>query len=354
MLVDHTIITVRSGRGGNGSSSLRREKYVPKGGPDGGDGGDGGSVVFVGDQHLDTLAPYARRRLLKAEHGEHGSNRECYGRRGTDLELPVPLGCQVFDEERDELIADIVRPGQRFIAAPGGKGGRGNVHFATPTHQTPREFEEGGEPVEVRLRLELKLIADIGLVGLPNAGKSTMLSRVSQARPKVADYPFTTLVPQLGMVDLPGERRLVLADLPGLIEGAADGAGLGHDFLRHIERTSVLLHLLDSVPPDGSDPVANYRTIRSELANFSPVLAEKPELIALNKIELVPEDERDAFVERIAGAIGFPDGERPLVVSGATGEGVRAMLEACWDSLVESRESGSDDNHAQSGWSQRP
>ena len=221
MLVDHTIITVRSGRGGNGSNSLHREKFIPKGGPDGGDGGDGGSVVLIGDPHLDTLAAYGRRRLLKAEHGEHGSKRECYGRRGADLELRVPLGSQVFDTETGDLIADIVRADQRFIAAPGGKGGRGNAHFATPTHQTPREFEEGGEPVERRLRLELKLIADVGLVGIPNAGKSTMLARVSQARPKVADYPFTTLVPQLGMVDLPGDRRLVLADLPGLIEGAA-------------------------------------------------------------------------------------------------------------------------------------
>jgi GTP-binding protein len=232
----------------------------------------------------------------------------------------------------------------------GGKGGHGNVHFATPTHQTPREFEEGGEPVERRLRLELKLIADVGIVGLPNAGKSTMLARVSQARPKVADYPFTTLVPQLGMVDLPGERRLVLADLPGLIEGASGGAGLGHDFLRHIERTSVLLHLIDAAPPDRSDPVANYQAIRAELANFSPVLAEKPELVALNKIELVPEEERGAFVERIAGAIGFSKGERPLSVSGATGEGVREMLEACWNTLLDSRKSRTEASRTSSGW----
>lgn len=354
MLVDHTIITVRSGRGGNGSNSLRREKYVTKGGPDGGDGGDGGSIVLVGDPHLDTLVAYGRRRLLKAESGEHGKKRECYGRRGEDLELPVPLGSQVFDTETGELIADIVRAGQRFIAAPGGKGGRGNVHFATPTHQTPREFEEGGEPVERRLRLELKLIADVGLVGLPNAGKSTMLSRVSQARPKIADYPFTTLVPQLGMADLPGDRRLVLADIPGLIEGAAGGAGLGHDFLRHIERTSVLLHLVDAAPTDGSDPVMNYQTIRGELSTFSAVLAEKPEIVALNKIELIDESERDAFIERFAGAIGFPKGERPLAVSGATGEGVREMLETCWNSLVDSRESQKGSSQSSSGWGMAP
>ena len=342
MLVDQTLITVRSGRGGNGSNSLRREKYAPKGGPDGGDGGDGGSVLLIGDQHLDTLAPFARRRLLKAESGQNGMKKACYGRRGADLELPVPLGCQVFDAETGELLVDITRPDQRYVAARGGKGGRGNIHFATPTHQTPVEFEEGGEPVERQLRLELKLIADVGLVGLPNAGKSTMLSRISHAQPRIADYPFTTLVPQLGMVDLPGERRLVVADIPGLIEGAADGAGLGHDFLRHIERTTLLLHLIDCAPPDGSDPVENYRTIRNELATFSPALAEKPEVIALNKIELIAEDERDQFIEVFSGQVGFPRGERALVVSGATGEGVREMLETCWDELADSRRKGAD------------
>lgn len=347
MLVDHTIITVRSGRGGRGSNSLRREKYIPKGGPDGGDGGDGGSVVFVGDAHLDTLAPFARRRLFKAESGRNGSGKECYGRRGADLELPVPLGCQVHDEDTGELIADIVHADQRFLAAAGGKGGRGNIHFATPTHQTPTEFEEGGEPVERRLRLELKLIADVGLVGLPNAGKSTMLSRISHAQPKIADYPFTTLVPQLGMVDLPGERRLVVADIPGLIEGAAGGAGLGHDFLRHIERTTILLHLLDCAPPDGTDPIENYRTIRNELATFSPELAEKPEVIALNKVELLDPSERETFVEQVAGKLGYPRGERPLLVSGATGEGVREVLETCWERLAETR---SRREGARDGW----
>jgi len=348
MLVDHTVITVRSGRGGRGSCSLRREKYIPKGGPDGGDGGDGGSVVLVGDAHLDTLAPFARAHLFRAEHGQHGMKKECYGRRGEDLVLSLPLGCQVFDDETGELLVDIVRPDQRFVVARGGKGGRGNIHFATPTHQTPTEFEEGGEPEEFKLRLELKLIADVGLVGLPNAGKSTMLSRVSHAQPKIADYPFTTLVPQLGMVDLPGERRLVIADIPGLIEGAADGAGLGHDFLRHIERTTLLLHLVDCAPPDGSDPVENYRGIRHELATFSPVLAEKPELIGLNKIELVDPEERESFVERVAGQLGYPKGERPLVVSGATGDGVREMLEACWHAL--SRADARRDGEESSGW----
>ena len=337
MLVDHATIRVRSGRGGDGSNSLHREKFVPKGGPDGGDGGKGGDVILVGDPHLDTLAGFVRRRLLAAEDGEPGRKNECYGRAGEDLMVPLPLGCQVFDEDDGALVVDLTEAGQRFVIARGGRGGRGNVHFATPTHQTPREFETGGEPVERSLRLELKLIADVGLVGLPNAGKSTMLSRISKARPKVADYPFTTLGPQLGMIDLPGERRIVVADLPGLIEGAADGAGLGHDFLRHVERTTLLLHLLDAAPPDGSDPAENYHRIRHELGSFSPVLAEKPELIALNKIDLVPTGERERFVERIAGAVGCPKGTRPLVVSGASGEGVRALLESCWSRLAEFR-----------------
>lgn len=340
MLVDHATILIRSGKGGDGSNSLHREKFIPKGGPDGGDGGKGGDVVLVGDPHLDTLAAFARRRLLKAEDGTPGSKNECYGRSGEDLLVRLPLGCQVFDDRSGELIVDIVEAEQTFVAAHGGRGGRGNVHFATPTHQTPREFEKGGEAVERTIRLELKLIADVGLVGLPNAGKSTMLSRVSQARPKVADYPFTTLGPQLGMIDLPGERRLVIADLPGLIEGAASGAGLGHDFLRHVERTTVLLHLLDAAPPDGSDPAANYHAIRHELASFSPILAEKPELVALNKIDLIPQDQRDSFIERVAGAIGFPRGTRPHLVSGVSGEGVHELLESCWNELSGVREQG--------------
>ena len=340
MLVDHATILIRSGKGGDGSNSLHREKFVPKGGPDGGDGGKGGDVLLVADPHLDTLAAFARTRLLAAEDGAAGRKNECFGRSGEDLVVRLPLGCQVFDEQNGDLIVDLVEPEQSFVVAQGGRGGRGNVHFATPTHQTPREFEKGGEAVERSIRLELKLIADIGLVGLPNAGKSTMLSRVSQARPKVADYPFTTLGPQLGMIDLSNDRRMVVADLPGLIEGAASGAGLGHDFLRHVERTTFLLHLLDAAPPDESDPANNYHTIRHELASFSPVLADKPELIALNKIDLIPEEQREAFIERVAGAIGFPKGERPMLVSGVSGEGVRPLLESCWTQLQLMRDAG--------------
>jgi len=348
MLVDHATFTIRSGKGGNGSNSLHHSKGLVKGGPDGGDGGNGGDVVLVGDPHLDTLASYARRRLITAPDGENGRKKECYGKRGEALELPLPLGCQVFDTATGELLVDIVSPDQRHVVAEGGKGGRGNIHFATPTHQTPREFEEGGEPVELEIRLELKLIADIGLVGLPNAGKSTMLSRVSKARPKVADYPFTTLGPQLGMIDLPGERRLVVADLPGLIEGAASGAGLGHDFLRHVERTSFLLHLLDASPPDGSSPADNHRAIRHELSSFSPLLLEKRELIALNKIDLIPEDEREEFIDRMASELGMPEGERPMVVSGAIGLGVRELLEECWVEIQNSKSGGL--KSKSSGW----
>lgn len=340
MLVDHATFTVRSGKGGDGSNSLHHAKGLVKGGPDGGDGGNGGDVVFVGDPHLDTLASYARRRLITAQDGEKGRKKSCYGKRGETLELKLPLGCQVFDASSGELLVDIVSADQRFVVAAGGKGGRGNIHFATPTHQTPREFEEGGEPVEVEVRLELKLIADVGLVGLPNAGKSTMLSRVSKARAKIADYPFTTLGPQLGMIDLPGERRLVVADLPGLIEGAASGAGLGHDFLRHVERTSFLLHLLDAAPPDGSNPAENYRAIRHELSSFSPLLLEKRELIALNKIDLIDENERESFIKTMALELGLPEGERPMTVSGATGLGVRELLEACWNEVRRSKDGG--------------
>ncbi|MCA9286129.1 MAG: GTPase ObgE [Phycisphaerales bacterium] len=342
MLVDHAVIFVRSGRGGDGSPSLRREKFVPKGGPDGGDGGDGGSVILEGDPHLDTLIGLAHLPHRRAEHGENGSGSRCYGRDGADCVVKVPLGTLVFDDESGELVADISRPGQRVVAAAGGRGGLGNLHFKSATHQTPREFTPGGAAVERTLRLELKLIADIGLVGKPNAGKSTLLRAISRATPKVADYPFTTLSPQVGVAELSDDRRLIVADIPGLIEGAAEGAGLGHDFLKHIERTRAIVHLLDIAPLDESDPVANYRAIRQELFEYSAELAEKPELIVLNKIDLVPAEDREKRVERLAGALGFPKGERPLVVSGGARENMPGLLEACWTLA---------DKHARPDWS---
>lgn len=342
MLVDHAIVHVRSGRGGDGSPSLRREKYIPKGGPDGGDGGDGGDVIFVADPHEDTLLGFINQPHRRATAGEGGSRKKCSGSRGEDCIVTVPVGTLVFDDANGELVADMSEPGQRVLVAKGGRGGLGNVHFKSSTHQTPREFTEGGEAVERKLRLELKLIADIGIVGLPNAGKSTLLRAISHATPKVADYPFTTLTPQVGVVDLPtsrgSDRRLVMADIPGLIEGAAHGAGLGHDFLRHIERTRALVHLVDVAPIDGSDPATNYRTIRAELAEYSPELASKPELLVFSKVDLVPETERGRRLREVAASIASHQGTDidPLAISAATRQGLDAMLERCW-ALVEKR-----------------
>ena len=335
-LLDEAKIFVRSGKGGDGCVSLRREKFVPKGGPDGGDGGRGGSVILVADPHLDTLLPFRYAPHYFAAHGQQGSGSSRHGRDGEDRRVLIPVGTQVRDAETNEIVADLDQPGQEVVVAQGGRGGFGNEHFKTSTNQTPREATPGEPVVERTLLLELKLIADVGLVGLPNAGKSTLLSSISKARPKVADYPFTTLVPQPGIAELPGDRRLVVADIPGLIEGAADGAGLGHDFLKHIERTRVIVHLIDLMPLDESDPVHNHEVIRRELHAFSPELAGKPEVVVLNKIDLVDPDEREAVVRRTAHAIGLGVDEL-VVASGATGENLREVLERAWD-LVRSVE----------------
>src|SRR5947209_14170536 len=291
MFVDEAQIHVKAGDGGAGCVSFRREKYIPKGGPDGGDGGHGGSVVFYADAHKDTLLDFAGKHHWHAQRGEAGMGAKMYGKKGEDLVIPVPPGTLIYDADHSILLADLDAPGKRVTIARGGQGGRGNWHFRSPTNQTPRYAEPGTEGQERKLRLELKLIADVGLVGMPNAGKSTLLSAISAARPKIADYPFTTLQPQLGIAELVGDRRLVLADIPGLIEGAQHGAGLGHAFLRHIERTKVIVHLLDMYPTDDSDPAENYRTIRRELEAFSPKLAQKRELVAANKMDLAIDDE---------------------------------------------------------------
>jgi GTP-binding protein len=327
MLVDRARIFVRSGKGGNGCVAFRREKYVPLGGPNGGDGGDGGDVVLVGDESLDTLLTLTHRPHYRASHGGPGLGSQMHGANGDDRIVKVPLGTLVYDEESGDLIADISVQDQRLVVANGGKGGYGNEHFKSSTNQAPRETTPG-EPIEEHiLRLELKLIADIGFVGLPNAGKSTLLSAVSAARPKVADYPFTTLHPHLGIAELDADRRLVMADIPGLIEGAADGAGLGHRFLRHVERTGALVHLVDVFPEDGSDPVENYKTIRGELERYSPELAAKQEMIVFNKIDLLPEEEMESYVGELAFRLGI---EAPLTCSGATHAGIRKVLEHCW------------------------
>jgi GTPase len=328
IFVDEATIHVKAGDGGNGAVAFRREKYIPKGGPEGGDGGDGGSIIFVADPSENTLLDFSSRHHWKAERGQDGMGKRMAGKDGEDLIVKVPPGTLVYDAEHGILLVDLDQAGKEVVIAKGGKGGRGNWHFKTSTNQAPRYAEPGTEGQERNLRLELKLIADVGLVGMPNAGKSTLLSSVSAARPKIADYPFTTLEPQLGIVELPGERRLVVADIPGLIEGAQSGAGLGHAFLRHIERTKVIVHLLDLFPLDGTDPAENYRTIRKELEAFSPALSEKPEIIAANKIDLAIDE---SALNKLRKTLGTK--KRILPISGVSRAGVPELLETLWRML---------------------
>lgn len=330
--------------------SFRREKYVPKGGPDGGDGGDGGSVIAYGDASRHTLLDFQYTKKWSAPNGRPGLGSDCTGAGGDDIILALPPGTLIYAEslpdehgaptatpEERELLCDL-REGERVVIARGGKGGRGNTSYKSPTNQTPREHEPGEPGEERRIRLELKLIADVGFVGLPNAGKSTLLRATTRAQPKVADYPFTTLTPQLGIAELDLTRRLVLADIPGLIEGASEGAGLGHRFLRHVERTRVLVHVLDIEPVDGSDPISNYQMIRNELHAYSSILAEKPEIIAINKIDLLGDGDPDGADARTAiamlrTALKLGAREQVFAISAATGAGVPALMEACY-SLV--------------------
>ena len=329
IFLDQAEIHVKAGRGGDGCVSFRREKYVPKGGPDGGEGGDGGSVYLEVDPQLSTLAEFAGRHHWTADDGRPGMGSNCSGKQGRDEIVRVPPGTLVYDRDNGILLKDMVEPYSRLCVAKGGGGGRGNARFASPTHQTPREAEQGSEGESRQLRLELKLLADVGVVGLPNAGKSTFLSRVSAARPKIADYPFTTLTPNLGIVDLPGFRRFVVADLPGLIEGAHEGVGLGDLFLRHIERTRVVLHLVDLFPPEGQpDPVSAYRIIRRELEKYSPTLASKPELVAATKLDLAGKadpPELSAFREAA--------GVEVMGISSVSGLGLEAIANRLWQML---------------------
>lgn len=319
MFVDRVTIFVSGGKGGRGMCSFRREKYVPRGGPDGGDGGHGGSVIIRAVAGADNLAGLAHQRHWHAEDGAPGGSAQCTGRCGDDLIIEVPPGTVVRDRDRGHILKDLTRPGDQVTVAKGGKGGRGNKAFATATHRTPREWEPG-EPGEERwIILELKLIADVGLVGLPNAGKSTLLSRLSRANPEIADYPFTTKYPNLGMVTLGDENAFVLADLPGLIEGAHAGVGLGHEFLRHVERTRVLIHLIEPFPLDGSDPLANYRTIRRELELYRAELGRRPELVALSKAELTGSD---AVRDRLERELGV----EVHAISAVTGQGLSHLV----------------------------
>jgi GTP-binding protein len=325
MFADRASIHVVAGRGGNGCVSFRREKYVPKGGPDGGDGGDGGNVTFTVNPHLRTLLDFQSRTLFRSDSGAHGSGNQRSGRSGEDLLVPVPPGTLVVDELTGMTVADLVEPAATFIAARGGRGGRGNARFATPTRQAPRNAEPGTMGEERRIRLELRLIADVGLVGLPNVGKSTLLSRLSAARPKIADYPFTTLEPHLGIVRIEAERSFVMADLPGLIEGAHVGKGLGLEFLRHVWRTRILLVLIDSLSPD---PARDLGVLMGELREYNEELVRKPRVVALSRCDLTSGEPGDAPPFPLEGARWGGS------ISGVTGEGTKELLDLIWTMLL--------------------
>jgi GTP-binding protein len=322
--VDQVRIHVKAGDGGNGAVAFRREKFVERGGPSGGDGGHGGSVIFVADENLTTLLDYRYQQQHRARSGGHGMGSDMNGRSAADLVLKVPVGTLIKDESTGELLADLSAHGQIFVGARGGKGGLGNMNFATSTRQAPRFAQEGKPGEERAIVLELKLLADVGLLGFPNAGKSTLISRVSRARPRIADYPFTTLVPNLGLVQYRDERSFVMADIPGLIAGASEGAGLGHRFLRHVERCRVLIHLIDlSAPGDDRDPMRDFKVLDEELAKYSPELARKPQIVAANKIDL---PDARARLPKFAAAMKRK-GVAVFPISAATGEGIQALLD---------------------------
>jgi GTPase len=329
MFVDEIEIHVKGGNGGAGCVSFRREKYVPRGGPDGGDGGDGGSVLLQADPALGTLLDYHYKRHYEADRGTHGKGANRHGASGEDLVLRVPVGTVVTDRDSGDLIADLATPGQRLVVQPGARGGRGNARFASATNRAPRQADPGTFGEGRWLRLELKLLADVGVIGFPNAGKSTLVSRVSAATPKIADYPFTTLVPTLGIVRVDHDRSFVIADLPGLIPGAAQGKGLGHQFLRHTDRTRLLLHVLDLDPATGRDPVADFAAINDELAAHSEALAQRPQIVVANKVDLFdasgawPEGAaRRAAVEQFCRRQGLPS----VAISAATGAGIDELI----------------------------
>jgi len=327
--VDEATIDVKAGDGGNGCVSFRREKYVPFGGPDGGDGGDGGSVYLVADSNLNTLADFRFERRFQAQRGENGRGRNCTGKSGDDCEVRVPVGTLVYDDDTDELLGDLVAEGQRLLVARGGFHGLGNVRYKSSTNRAPRQSKPGTPGEQRSLRLELKLLADVGLLGKPNAGKSTLIRAVSAARPKVADYPFTTLYPNLGVVRVSAHRSFVVADVPGLIEGAAEGAGLGVQFLKHLSRTGLLLHLVDVMPPDGSDPVADVRAIASELGKFSAELGQRERWLVLNKVDLLPLEDCQAYCQDIVERL---DWKGPVFqISALSGQGTEDLVVAIMD-----------------------
>ena len=327
MFIDLAFVHVKAGDGGNGSAAFRRADGVPHGGPSGGDGGDGGSIILVADSHLSSLLDFKYRRHYAAERGEDGRNKDQYGAAGPDLTLKVPVGTMVYEGDAKTPLVDLAADGDRFVVAKGGIGGRGNIHFKTAWNQAPRTAEPGTLGEDRTLRFELKLIADVGLLGFPNVGKSTFIAHISRARPKIADYPFTTLVPNLGVVQLSDERTFVVADIPGLIEGAAEGTGLGLQFLRHVERCRVLLHIVEATFTTGPErsPVDDWRVINAELARYAPELAHKPQIVVLNKLDATSQDEVDDHRRAFAEL-----GVKLLTMSAATGVGIAGVLEELW------------------------
>jgi GTP-binding protein len=337
--VDEAIIEVHAGKGGDGAASFRREKFVPRGGPDGGDGGRGGGIYAVADRNINTLIDYRFARIHRARDGENGRGADQYGKSASDVVLRVPVGTVVSDLETGETIADLGHDGERALLAAGGAGGIGNLHFKSSTNRAPRQFTRGGEGEHRRLTLELKLLADVGLLGMPNAGKSTLIRALSAARPKVADYPFTTLAPSLGVVRADMNRSFVLADIPGLIEGAAEGAGLGHQFLRHLARTRLLLHLVDIAPLDtGTDTVREAKAIANELRKYDETLYRKPRWVVVNKIDMIPAEERARAVKRFLKDLGWKG--KSFIISALTGEGCRELSFAVMGHLE--RDTGSE------------
>ena len=327
MFADRAKIIIKSGKGGDGHVSFRREKYVPNGGPDGGDGGKGGDVIFLVDEGINTLADYRHRRKFAAEPGEEGGKKNCHGKNGADLILKVPEGTIIRDAASGKVIADMSNDNLREVILKGGRGGKGNMNYATSTMQAPQYAQPGQDAQELWVRLELKVIADVGLVGFPNVGKSTLLSRVTNARPKIANYHFTTLNPNLGVVDLDGGRGFVIADIPGLIEGASEGVGLGHEFLRHIERTKVIIHMVDAASVEGRDPIADINAINAELEAYNPELLKRPQVIAANKIDALYDDGSESPIDKLRKEFE-PKGIKVYPISAVSGQGLKELLYA--------------------------
>ncbi len=330
--IDEARIEVHAGKGGDGVASFRREKFVPRGGPDGGDGGRGGSIHAVADRNINTLIDYRYARIHRAKNGQKGMGSDCFGRAADDIVLRMPVGTVISDAETGEVLFDLARDGEKVVLAQGGRGGLGNLHFKSSTNRAPRQFTVGEPGVSRYLKLELKVLADVGLLGMPNAGKSTLIRAISAARPKVADYPFTTLQPNLGVVRVDDNRSFVVADIPGLIEGAAEGAGLGHQFLRHLSRTKLLLHVIDVAPPDpDADVVRDAKALVRELRKYDEALYRKPRWLVFNKLDLVPEDEREALVRRLKKQLGAQ--RQSFGISAISGDGCRPLIYAVMDHI---------------------